>query len=191
MHRPGARFLRRRPVRWPGFTVVLYFGAVALVAGALHVIVAAFYFGNHMLGEMVILPAMKRAKTNAELAPLQAMFRKLGPYFAGLGMGALVTGLLFLFAKFGTDFAFIVAFPEQRTIVIALVVFIVLIVIATVIHRPLAEWITAQDLAVKPTEAPSPEMAAAIAKFHKVGHITTGAVFIVIVLMVVAANGGI
>ncbi len=157
----------------------------------MHVIFGAFYFGTHLFGEAVFLPAMRSAKTNAELSVHQVVFKKMGPLFAGLGMGALITGLLYLFAKFGTDFAVLLALPESRTIIVALVIFVGMIVIATVVHRPIAEWIAAQDLASAPTQAPSLEMQAKIDKFSKVAHITTGGVLVVITLMGLAANGGI
>ena len=170
---------------------MLYFGALAAIAGVVHVIFGAFYFGTHLFAEAVFLPAMRKAKTNAELSVHQALFKKMGPFFGGLGMGALVTGLLYLFAKFGTDFGALLALPESRTIIIALAIFVVMILIATFVHRPIAEWIAAQDLASSPTGEPSPEIRAKIEKFSSVAHITTGGVLIVIVLMVIAANGGI
>ncbi len=171
--------------------MVLYFGAIAAIAAVLHVTVAAFYFGTHMFGEMVFLPGMRKAKTNGELAVYQGIFKKLGPLFGGLGFGALLTGVLYLFAKFGTDFGLILASPEPRTIVAALVIFVGLITVATTVHRPIANWLNAQDLQSNPAEAPSAEVTARIEKFAKVSHGQTIGVVTVIVLMAIAANGGI
>ena len=179
------------PVGRPESPMPLYFGAAVAAAALAHTTIAAFYFGSHLLGELVVLPSMKGANTNGDLAPLVALFKKLGPLFAGLGMGTLVTGLLYLFAKFGLDFGFILSFPEARTIVAALVLFLALLCIAIFIHQPIALRIIERDLGASPASDVSSEMRADIAKFAKVGNITSVGVVGVIVLMIAAANGGI
>jgi hypothetical protein len=169
----------------------MVYDATVTIAALVHISFGAIYLGLDIVTEIALVPAMRGAKNAAELATHQSLFGKLTPLFGAFGGGALITGLAFLFIKFGTDLAVLWQLPESRTIVFALVLFLGLTVVAGAVFQPFSKWFLKLDLASQGSGPVPAEFNQRMERLDPFLHGQTAGILVVLVLMVVAANGGI
>ncbi len=164
---------------------------VLFAASAAHILFGAFYFGMVMFASVVFLPALRRAKTKGELLSFQVMIKRMGPLFPLIGIGTLVTGVVFFLVKFWNGLGGVLTDPEPRTVLMALAIYAAVIVEGVVVVGPKMIWMTKQDFASDPTGAVPADVGERIEKVTRELRYQTPFVLLIIVLMVVGANGGI
>jgi hypothetical protein len=81
--------------------------------------------------------------------------------------------------------------PESRTIVFALVLFLGLTVVAGAVFQPFSKWFLKLDLASQGSGPVPAEFNQRMERLDPFLHGQTAGILVVLVLMVVAANGGI
>lgn len=160
------------------------------IMGAIHGMTAVTWMGVHIANELYLLPDIKGATKLAD-APGLRKAKRISMLGAMLGMGTLITGLIFFFLKWGLRTADYTADPEARTVLIALVVVLVVMGMGMGIMRPLAEGIGKRAATMNPMEAFPEDFKGDLMRLHKMLHISGILVIAAFLLMIVAINGGI
>ncbi len=170
--------------------MAFYFGADIALIAVFHVLFGVTWVSIHILAELILIPDIRKGEKLADLGILRHM-PKISMVGAIAALATLGTGLLYLFAKFGTDFGVLLSHAEPRTIVIALVLVLAALTISFGLLRPKALALGKRAKELKPMD-PLPEdfkrHAGLVVKLLR----AQGAmVFATLILMVLATQGGI
>ena len=156
----------------------------------LHILAGMAWIGSSLYVELIVLPSLKRMRTTGEFRTLRNVLKRTGPFLGLSGIFTLVTGLSFLFLKYGTDFGVIWSLPSGRLILIALALVVVALVIGFGLLLPTS---------LKMLRTPLPDNDAAdlpqivrrgVRRIDYGALAATVLIVFVLFLMVVAAAGG-
>lgn len=160
------------------------------IAEFFHVLFAAMWVGTSVYGEAVAFRIWRRARTVGEMRSWLAILRPTGIFQTVNGILVVITGFIYMFLLWGTDFAAIWATPDGMLVLISLGLVLLALAIGFAIITRTSIRLGRSPMPEDPA-ASIPAESLALAEKTRRG-LTTNTVIIVIVLflMVVAAYGG-
>ncbi len=168
---------------------MIYYPEWAL-AGLVHAFFGITWMGMHMASEILLVPDFHKAEKLADM-PLMRKVPLISKVQGILGILTLLTGLIFLFVKFGTDIGSFPDKPEARTVLIALGVVVGLLVFGFGILKKRGEALGKRASTMKPMDPLPDDFKAELMTIGTFLHIQAGGVLVVFVLMILAIHGGI
>ena len=162
---------------------------VVTATGMVHGLIAVSWMGIHVTNEMFLLPEIANAQKLAD-APGMRNMKRISIVGSILGLLTLLSGITFMFVKWGFDFGRY-AEPEPRTVVIALFVIVFVMVMGMALLRPLAMNIGKTAATLKPMDEFPVDMKAKLQKLRTLLHVSSAGVVVAFMLMILAINGGI
>jgi hypothetical protein len=162
------------------------------VAAIFHIMFGALYFGSDIFAEFVLFRGLDHAESVGEVKVFQKLFKRAVPIFILSALGTLLTGLVYLGVKYRSlDPGYLWGyFPPARLILVALLLFVVLFVIAARVLAPSSKKLIERDFGADLAAPVPPDFKETLAFMGKATHLQTALIVIVIVLMILAANGG-
>lgn len=161
-------------------------------------IIAVFhaFFGVLWVGTSVYIDVAwyrpwKNTQTAGELRVWQRILRPTGPFAAVSAILVLLTGLIYMFLKYGTDFGAIWALGNGRLIIISLVLVIIAIVFAVTVTNRRTIQLERLELPEEDATPLSPEAKRLMDGVMRASAIGTVIIVVVLVLMILAATGGV
>src|SRR5882762_883798 len=161
------------------------------VAAVIHVLTGVAWVGIHVGNQMLLGPEIRNAKALKDMPIFKNHAKRISMIGIILGILTLITGLAYLLIKFGTNFENILADPEPRTIVAAMWIVIFVLVIGMLFMRPAAMKLGKAAAQMDPT-APFPgDFRKQLDRLAILLRASAGGVFLTLLLMVLATQGGI
>jgi uncharacterized membrane protein len=156
-----------------------------------HVFFGVLWVGTSLYIDVAWYRPWKNARTAGDLKVWQGILKTTGPFLAITSLLVLITGLIYMFTKYGTDFGIIWAGQSSRLVFISLVLVVVAIVFAVFVTNRLSVQLARFELPEE-SEVPLPSEARdlmdAVMRASAIG---TFIIVVVLVLMVLAATGGV
>jgi hypothetical protein len=160
-----------------------------LVMGIVHGMCGVLWMGLHGTNMMIVVPDMKKANKLAD-APILRYLSRMSIYGMVFGFATLITGIAFMFVKWGFNFGVYSSDPEARTVVAALVLVLAVLSVGMAVLRPKGMSLGKRAGELKPMDELPADFKADLQTVSKWLHITGGLVFVAFILMIVAINGG-
>jgi hypothetical protein len=167
----------------------MVYDATVAVMGMIHGTIGVAWMGVHVGNELYLAPDLHKAQKLMEVPALRGM-KRISIIGATLGMLTLLSGLTFMFVKWGFDFGRYTE-PEPRTVVIALVIVVGVIGLGMGVLRPFAMKLGKAAASMNPTEPFPAEFKADLGKLAKFLRISSLLVLLAFLMMILAINGGI
>ena len=165
------------------------YDATVTVMGIVHGLVGVSWMGIHVTNELFLVPDIAKAEKLADVPMLRNM-KKISMVGAILGFLTLITGVIFMFVKWGFEFGRY-SEPEPRTVVIALLIVVVVLALGMGFLRPLGMKIGKAASGLKPMDPFPDDFKADLKRIGVFARISSTLVTITFILMIVAINGGI
>jgi hypothetical protein len=161
--------------------------AVALV----HVGAGAAYFGSTAVGIILVDRLLVPVETVGEWKAYRKFIGPISQFDGISALVALLSGLALLAVKYPPfDPVAYASIPNTRPLLIALALFVAVMAIAGAGFRPLNEKMMKAPLAGQDGDPVPPDLREVLKKFARLAHLQAVIVVTIVVLMVLASNGG-
>lgn len=157
----------------------------------IHVLFGVSWVAVMFMNTAFLLPEIQKAQAMKDMPLFRSAAKRLSMIGMVTGFGTLITGVAYLLIKFGTNGDNLVGDPEPRTIIASMWLVIAVLVVGMVFMRPTAMKIGKQAAQMDPA-APFPEdFRRLLNRVAILMRVTSAGVFLTLILMVLATQGGI
>ncbi|MCJ2531651.1 MAG: hypothetical protein LN413_05010 [Candidatus Thermoplasmatota archaeon] len=161
------------------------------VIAAFHVFFGVLWVGASLYIDVAWYRPWKNTRLVGELKLWQRILHPTGPFLGITSLLVLITGLIYMFTKYGTDFGVIWAGQSGRLVIISLILVVAAIIFAVTVTNRLSLRLIRMDLPEDPgTPIPS-EAKGLMDGVSRASAVGTAIIVIVLILMVLAATGGV
>ncbi|MFQ5918877.1 MAG: hypothetical protein ACE5I4_02370 [Thermoplasmata archaeon] len=126
-----------------------------------------------------------------ELKLWQRILHSTGPFAGISAILVIITGFIYMFAKYGTDFGLIWASPSGRLVIISIVLVAIAFVYSLAVTNRLSVRLARMELSEDPQDALQSETRALMISLMRASAVGTTIIVAVLILMVLAATGGV
>lgn len=156
-----------------------------------HISARAAYFGSNLVGEVLMLRVITRVENTGELRAHLKMFKPISQFDGAAALIALASGLLFLAVRYPPfDLLANAETPNTRPLLIALGLYAGIVALVGSRGEPIQKAIIAYKMRDDPAAPVPVDLSALIVRFGRLIHVQVVLVTTIMVLMVIAANGG-
>ncbi len=160
------------------------------VAAFFHVLFGVIWVGTSLYIDIAWIRPWRATKTVAELKVWQGVLRPTGPFIGISSLLVILTGLVYMFMKYGTDLGLIWASSSGRLVLISLALVLVAFFIGLGVNNRTAMKLVKMPLP-DDAEAPIPKEASGLMdSLMKSSMVATIIIVVVLLLMVLGATGG-
>lgn len=168
----------------------MVYDAAVTVMGIIHGFIGVAWMGIHVSNEILVVPDLGKAQKLADI-PIMRSMKKVSIVGMVLGLLTLITGIIFMYVRWQLDFGRILNEPEPRTVFIAMIDILVVLLLGMAFLRPLAMGIGKEAAGMQPMDAFTPEFKAKLARLKMFLHLSSALVAGGFLMMILAINGGI
>lgn len=158
--------------------------------GIIHGLIGTLWLGLHGTNILFLVPDMRKAEKLADV-PMLRLMPRLSMTGMVLGILTLVTGVIFMFVKWGTNFGVYSSDPEARTVVGGFVLVLIVLVFGMGFLRPRGMALGKRAAELKPMDPLPEDFKGDMKKLATMLHISGILVALAFVTMILAINGGI
>ncbi len=155
-----------------------------------HVFFGVLWVGTSVYVDVGWYRLWKNTRTMGELNLWQRILRSSGPFIGISATLVIITGLIYMFTKYGTDFAVIWAGRSGQLIIISLILVAIAYILSLTLTNRLAGRLISLEL---PDDAETPissEAKGLMDGVMRASAIVTLIIVVVLILMILAATGG-
>ena len=167
----------------------MVYDIVITVMGMIHGFIGVAWMGLHVTNLAFVVPEISKAQKLAD-APMMRNLKRLSMMGMVFGILTLLSGLTFMFIKWGFDFS-IYSQPEPRTVVFALVTVSTVLVFSMSLMRPMGMRLGKAAAGLKPMDDLPADFKADLQKMAVYARIAGGLVALSFMFMILAINGGV
>ncbi|MFQ6012703.1 MAG: hypothetical protein ACE5LS_03555 [Thermoplasmata archaeon] len=161
------------------------------VIAMFHIFFGVLWVGASLYIDVAWYGPWKNTRTVGELKVWQRILRPTGPFLGIAATLVIITGFIYMFTKYGTDFGVIWAGRSGRLVIISLILVIIAFVLAVTVTNRLSIRLTRLELP-EDAEAPiSSEAKGLMDGVMRASAAGTVIIVAVLILMVLAATGGV
>lgn len=169
----------------------LVYDPLLAAAAVIHVLTGVMWIAVFSSIELIVLRDLANAKRLQDLGTMKNHAARLSKLATMLGLGTLITGLAYLFLKYGTNLSFLASYPPSRTILIAFGIVCVLLVVGIAVLRPKAAALGKRVATLDPAQPLPDDFLAAAKQLVEIARLQGVGLVVVLILMVLAVQGGI
>ena len=156
-----------------------------------HVFFGVLWVGTSLYIDVAWYRPWRSTRTVGELKLWQRILRTTGPFAGISAVLVIITGFIYMFTKYGTDFGLIWASASGRLVIISIILVAIAFVYSLAITNRLSVRLERTDLPEDATEAVPSEARELMITLMRASAIGTVIIVAVLVLMVLAATGGV
>lgn len=165
--------------------------AVLQVVAVIHAFFGVLWVGGSLYVDVAWYGVWRATRTTGEVRHWQRILHPTGIFLAVSSILVILTGLVYMFLKYGTDFGLIWASGSGRLILISLGLVVVALLVSVLgTNRATVRLVRLElpedDTAPMPREAKS--VMERVMRFSAVG---TSLIVVILILMILAATGGV
>lgn len=161
------------------------------VIAAFHVFFGVLWVGASLYIDAAWYRPWKNTNTVGELRLWQRILHPTGPFMGISSLLVIITGFIYMFAKYGTDFGVIWASPSGRLVIISLILVLIVFVYSLVVTNRLSTRLVRLELPDDNGGALPGEATRLMGGIMRASIIATAIIVFVLILMVLAATGGV
>jgi uncharacterized membrane protein len=161
------------------------------VIAAFHVFFGVLWVGASLYIDVAWYRAWTNTRKVGELRLWQRILHPTGPFLGISTILVIITGLIYMFTKYGIDFGVIWASPSGRLVFISLIVVLIVFVYSLTVTNRLSTRLVRLDLPDDNEAALPGEARRLMDGVMRASVIGTAIIVVVLVLMVLAATGGV
>ncbi|MCJ2554953.1 MAG: hypothetical protein LN410_01955 [Candidatus Thermoplasmatota archaeon] len=161
------------------------------VIAVFHAFFGVLWVGANVYIDVAWYRPWKNTSTTGELKVWQRILRPTGPFLGITAILVIITGFIYMFTKYGTDFGVIWAGQSGRLIIISLILVAIAFILAVTLTSRLSIQLIRLELPEDPGTPISSEAKGLMDGVMRASAIGTTIIIVVLILMILATTGGV